>query len=152
MRKFFISKGVFCVCAGDYVLVCVFVLRGVVECHFNCGVGGWFYIAGVMEGVMRTKVVSHGDVIRGFRTMFGWGRAEFADMMGVVEGTIASWETGRTELRLSTVQAMAVLFEGYEGLFWSTMIQAGGLEGGLGMLPSGSVDSGRLVVARVSGG
>jgi DNA-binding XRE family transcriptional regulator len=75
------------------------------------------------------KQIAHGDVIRGYRAMFGWTRQQLADMMDVTVGTIASWETGRTDLRLKTVSDIARLFGDYQANFWRCIEKAGELEG-----------------------
>lgn len=49
--------------------------------------------------------------IKELRTQAGWTQLQFANMLEVTPGTVASWERGASEPRLSMARRIARLFD-----------------------------------------
>ena len=64
---------------------------------FTCGI--------IKVGGM--KMITVGDKIREYRKMRNMTQAELAERVHVMQNTISSWESGRTEPRMGMIEVLA---------------------------------------------
>ena len=79
----------------------------------------------VRVDVMGSELVQ-GDVVKGFRTLCGFTQQELADKISVTKGALASWEMGRTALKLDIVKDLIEAFDesaGVGGMFQEAIMR-----------------------------